>query len=94
VNIDSHTEQEIEKIVKDALHSKMKEITVTIRSKPISVDQIHRASEELAISTIDQAKRDKRTTLNSGDAILAFMDLGVKGCIYPICKSELTEAAD
>lgn len=72
----------------------MRGISVKIQSEPIDRNQIRRASEELAISTIDQAKRDKRTTIYPGDAILAFMDLGIKGCIYPVCTSKLTESTD
>jgi hypothetical protein len=87
LNIDPSTEREIEKIVKDALHSKREEIKVTVQSQPVDVDQINRATEELVNSTIDQAKKERRSNITSGDAILAFMDLGIKGCIFPFCKS-------
>ena len=87
LNIDLDTKEESKKIVKDALHSKMGEIRATIQSQPVNVDQIRRAAEKLAISAIDRAEKESRKSITSGDVVLAFMDLGVKGCIWPICSA-------
>jgi histone H3/H4 len=86
IKIDPATMNEIEKILRATLEAKKSEIEGEA-AIDADQDQVRRASVELAESAVRQARKENRTVMISGDVVVALVDMNLRGCIWPFCKS-------
>jgi RNA-splicing ligase RtcB len=86
IEINPATMNEIEKILRATLEAKKSEIEGET-AIGANQDQVRRASVELAESALRQARKENRTVMILGDIVIGLVDMNVRGCIWPFCKS-------